>query len=329
MERPYVADSFAWHPDQPGLAKGACMATRPHDRPSVPPFLGIVTGIAAVSSASIFIRYAQREAPSLVIAAARLTLASLILAPMALARYRPEYRRLTRLDGGLAILSGFFLALHFAAWISSLEYTTVASSTVLVSTSPLFVAIASWLLLRENIGPAVIVGLVVVLVGSVIIGLSDAGKAGSTLRNALLGDVLAFAGAITVAGYLLVGRRLRAKLSLVPYIAVVYGTAAVVMLGLVGFARQTFASYSPATYGWLLLLALVPQLIGHSSFNWALAHLPATYVSVATLGEPIGSTILAYFILRETPTPIKIMGAVMILVGIVIASQNQSAEANS
>ena len=304
------------------------MATRPHERPSVPPLLGIATGIAAVSSASIFIRYAQREAPSLVIAAARLTLASLILAPMALTRYRSEYRRLTRLEGWLAILSGFFLALHFATWISSLEYTTVASSTVLVSTSPLFVAVASWLFLREKIGRAVVVGLVVALAGSAIIGLSDAGKAGSTLQSALLGDALAFAGAVTVAGYLLIGRRLRARLSLVPYIAVVYGSAAIVMLGLVGFARQTLVGYTPATYGWLVLLALVPQLIGHSSFNWALAHLPATFVSVATLGEPIGSTLLAYLILGEAPTPVKIIGAVMILVGIAVASRNPSAPAS-
>ncbi len=298
-------------------------------RPPLPPIVGIATGIAAVSSASIFIRYAQREAPSLVIAAARLALASLILAPIAWARYRAEYRRLTRLDGWLVVLSGVFLALHFATWISSLEYTTVASSTVLVSTSPLFVAIASWLLLREKIGRAVIVGLVVALVGSVIIGLSDAGKAGGGTRNALLGDALAFAGAVTVAGYLLIGRRLRAKLSLVPYIAAVYGTAAGVMLGLVGLARQTFAGYTPATYGWLLLLALVPQLIGHSSFNWALAHLPATFVSVATLGEPIGSTFLAYIILGEAPALVKLMGAMLILVGIAVASQNPLAPANS
>jgi drug/metabolite transporter (DMT)-like permease len=167
------------------------------------------------------------------------------------------------------------------------------------------------------------------LVGSVIIGLSDAGKAGGGMRNALLGDVLAFAGAVTVAGYLLIGRRVRAKLSLVPYIAAVYGAAAVVMLGLVGLARQTFAGYTPATYGWLLLLALVPQLIGHSSFNWALAHLPATFVSVATLGEPIGSTSLAYIILGEAPTPVKLMGAVLILVGIAVASQSPPAPANS
>ena len=305
------------------------MATRRQTGPSVPPIVGIATGIVAVSSASIFIRYAQREAPSLVIAATRLALASLILAPIAWARYRAEYRCLTRLDAWLLVFSGVFLALHFATWISSLEYTSIASSTVLVSTSPLFVAVASWLLLREKVGRAVILGLIVALVGSVIIGLSDAGKAGGGTRNALLGDVLAFAGAVTVAGYLLIGRRVRAQLSLVPYIAAVYGTAAVVMLGLVGLARQTFAGYTPATYGWLLLLALVPQLIGHSSFNWALAHLPATFVSVATLGEPIGSTLLAYIILGEAPGLVKLMGAVLILVGIAVASQNPSAPANS
>ena len=287
-------------------------------RPSVSPIVGIVIGIAAVSSASILIRFAQREAPSLVIAAARLTLASLILVPLAWTRYRGEYHRLTRRDAWLVILSGIFLALHFATWISSLGYTTVASSTVLVSTSPLFVAIMAWLFLREKIGPAVIAGLAVTLAGSIIIALND--RTGA-MHNALLGDLLAFAGAVAVAGYLLIGRRLRARLSLIPYIAAVYGTAAVVLLAMVLVTRERAVGYSPVTYLWLLLLALVPQLLGHSSFNWALAHLPATFVAVATLGEPIGSTILAYIILGEMPALIKILGAVLILVGIVVAWQ--------
>jgi drug/metabolite transporter (DMT)-like permease len=287
-------------------------------RPAVPPIVGIVIGIAAVSSASILIRFAQREAPSLVIAAGRLTLASLALGPLALTHYRAEYRQLTRGDWRLAVLSGVFLALHFATWISSLEYTTVASSTVLVSASPLFVAMGGWLFLREKIGRAVSIGLVLTLVGSVIIGLSDRGGA---TRNALLGDALALSGAVTVAGYLLIGRKLRAQLSLVPYVAVVYGTASVVLVLMAAAARQSFAGYSPVIYLWILLLAVGPQLVGHSSYNWALAHLPATFVSVATLGEPIGSTILAYFILQETPTVVKLVGAVLILIGIVVTSK--------
>jgi drug/metabolite transporter (DMT)-like permease len=292
----------------------------------VSPVVGLVIGLAAVSSSSILIRLAQRQAPSLVIAALRLTIASLILAPIALTRYRAAYRRLTRRDWGLAVASGILLALHFAAWFSSLEYTTVVSSIMLVSASPLFVALGSWLFLRERIGPGVILGLIITLVGSAIVGLSDRG---GVMRNALLGDLLAFAGAVTVAGYLLIGRRLRGKLPLVPYIAVVYGTAAVALVLMVGAARQSFIGYAPITYLWILLLALGPQLLGHSSYNWALAHLPATFVSVAILGEPIGSTILAFIILNETPTPVKLAGAALILIGIVISLQGQAAQANS
>jgi drug/metabolite transporter (DMT)-like permease len=162
------------------------------------------------------------------------------------------------------------------------------------------------------------------MIGGVIVGLSDTS---GTARNTLMGDALALAGAITVAGYWLVGRRLRTKISVVPYIAVVYGVAAITLLTMAGVARQTFVGYSPIIYLWFLLLALVPQLLGHSSFNWALAHLPATFVAVATLGEPIGSSILALFILKETPTVVKIAGVLLILVGIVIASQRTTSSA--
>jgi drug/metabolite transporter (DMT)-like permease len=302
------------------------MTTRRHDRPSIPPIAGVVVGLAAASSASIMIRFAQRDAPSLVIAAGRLVIASLILAPVAWARYRDEYKKLAPGDGWLALLSGVLLALHFATWISSLEYTTVASSTVLVSTSPLFVAVASWLLLREKIGRAVFIGLTVALIGSVIIGISDAGatSAAHAARHPLLGDALAVTGAVAVAGYLLIGRRLRARLAVVPYIAVVYSVAALVLIVMAAVARQSFTGYSPATYGWIIALALGPQLLGHSAFNWALAHLPATFVSIATLGEPIGSALLAYVIFGEAPTPVKLIGAAMILAGIVVASQTDS-----
>jgi len=291
-----------------------------HHHPSIAPIVGILIGLAAVSSASILIRFAQHQAPSLVIAAARLTLASCILAPLTLIRYRVEYRRLTRQDWWLAALSGVCLALHFATWISSLEYTTVASSVVLVSTSPLFVAVASWLLLHERIERTVTAGLVVAVIGGAIIGLSDTG---GQARNALLGDLLALSGAVAVAGYWLIGRKLRAKLPVVPYIAIVYGTAAVTLVLMAGAAGQTFIGYSSITYLCFLLLALGPQLVGHSSFNWALAHLPTTFVAVTTLGEPIGSTILAYIILGEVPAPIKIVGAILILSGILIASRNR------
>ena len=282
----------------------------------------LAIGIIAVSTASIFIRYAQSEASSLVVATYRLVIASLVLVPVAWQSRRGELRNLRTPEWGLAAVSGVFLALHFAAWVTSLEYTSVASSVVLVSTSPVWVSLAAWILLRERLRRPVVFGLVLAVSGSLVVGLSDtAQKPGS---SPLLGNALALTGALMVAGYWLIGRRLRQNMSLTAYVAVVYGSAAVLLLMMTGAARLPLTGYQPIVYVWLLLLGLVPQLIGHSSFNWALARLPATFVTVATLGEPIGSTTLAYFLLGETPTLLKIFGATLIFVGIVLTLRHQA-----
>ncbi len=304
-------------------------------RPAVPPILAIVFGILAVSTASIFIRYAQVEAPSLVIAASRLTIATLVLAPVAITRHREELAALTRRELGLALLSGFFLAVHFATWITSLEYTTVSSSVVLVSTSPLWVALLAPFTTKEPLARVVLAGMGLALVGGVIVGLSDtcswgdSGLACPALADfmrgeAFFGDLLALAGALSVAGYLLIGHRLRAGMSLISYITLVYGMAALVLVAILIGSGLTLWGYSPQTYVWLLLLALVPQLLGHSTFNWALGYLSTAYVSITLLGEPIGSTALAYFLLQETPTPLKLAGAALILAGIYIASRGET-----
>lgn len=299
----------------------------------------LLLAILAVSTASIFIRFAQSEAPSLVIAAVRLTLASLILAPIALLRHRGELASLTRREWMLALVSGFFLSIHFAAWITSLEYTTVASSVVLVSTGPLWVALLSPLFLRETPSRWVWIGMGLALLGGLIVGISDSCKitlSGATAGNegegcppladllagsAFYGNFLALVGAWTVAGYLLIGRRLRAKMSLVPYIFIVYGAAALALIGYMLFAKQTPFGFSPVIYLWMLALALIPQLIGHSTYNWALRYIPASLVSITTLGEPIGSAILAYFILNETPSALTIGGGVLILAGIYLSTK--------
>ena len=125
------------------------------------------------------------------------------------------------------------------------------------------------------------------------------------------------------AGYMMIGRRLRPGLSLVSYVFVVYGVAALVLLGLVGLTGQSLTGYAPITYFWFSALAIIPQLIGHSSLNWALRYLPASFVSVSLLGEPIGSVILAFIFLAESPTALELAGGVLILVGIFLASRNQ------
>ena len=291
----------------------------------------LFTAILAVSTASIFIRFAQTDAPSLVIAALRLIFASLALAPVALTRHRAELAALTRRQLLLGLLSGLFLAVHFATWISSLEYTTVASSVVFVSTGPLWVALLSPFFLREPLTRPVVIGMSLALVGGIVIGLADACSWNNGLvcpsmnqilhGRMLFGNFLALVGAWMVAGYLMIGRKLRAGISLVPYIFLVYGMAAVCLLIIVLFARESLFGYHRLTYVWILLLALVPQLIGHSTYNWALAYLSAAFVAVMTLGEPIGSSILAYFILQEAPTITVIAGGVLILIGIYLSTR--------
>lgn len=296
--------------------------------------LALFAAILAVSTASIFIRFAQADAPSLVIAALRLTFATLLLSPIALTRHRDELKRLTRSEIILGIISGIFLAAHFATWITSLEYTSVASSVVFVSTGPLWVALLSPLLLNERLTRAAVLGLLVAIIGGTMIGLSDACVCDRGLRcpdlsqvlqgRAVWGNFLALIGAWTVSGYLIIGRKLRAGMSLIPYIFLVYGIAAVTLNITMFVAGQAPFGYPAQTYAWIVLLAVFPQLIGHSTYNWALRYLPAAFVAVTTLGEPIGSAILALFILQETPTAVVIAGGILILIGIYLASRNQT-----
>lgn len=286
-------------------------------RPIVPASLILVLGVLAVSTASTFIRLAQADIPSLAVAAWRLTLASIILAPVTLATCRAELRSLSRREWLLALAGGVVLALHFAAWITSLAMTSVAASVVLVTTSPLFVGLITFLFFHEPMSPRLWAGMALALVGSVIIGVDDVGLG----THRLMGDVLALLGALAAAGYFLIGRQLRARLSLLAYVFPVYATAAVVLMLVSLLSGISLTGYGASTWGWLLLLALIPQIIGHSSLNWALRHLPVTYVSLSVLAEPIGSTLLAWWVLSEPPTWAAVLGGALILVGLLIAGR--------
>jgi drug/metabolite transporter (DMT)-like permease len=281
-------------------------------------------GIVAVSLASILIRFAQGAGmDTLSIAAWRLILASLFLLPYAWATRRPEIRTLSRRDLGLLAASGIFLGLHFATWIASLGYTSVASSVVLVSMGPVFVGIGSWLFLRERPSLLLALGIVLAAVGSVVISWGDFGQG----QDQLLGDMLALTGAIMVAGYLMIGRKVRGHLSLATYIALVYGVATLTLIAIAAVTRQPMFSYQPAAYAWVLALALGPQIVGHSTLNWALRYLSATFVAIVTLAEPIGSGILAYLLLGEPITLSTALGGTLVLAGIYIASRAELAAA--
>lgn len=304
----------------------------PAGRPQVPPAAALALAVCAASTASLFIRYAQAYAPSLSIAAWRLSLATAVLIPVAWARHRHELRRISGMDRMLIAVSGVCLAVHFATWITSLAYTSVASSVVLVSMAPLFVALLSPLLLRERVSVPVAAGIVFAFAGTLVIAVQDACAApGGGLAcpaaemllsgQAIRGDLLALAGAATIAGYMLIGRRLRARLALIPYITLSYGCAAVSLVLFAVFARQPLTGFAAPAYGWFALLALVPQLIAHSTYNWALKWVPAAFVLISLLGEPVGSTALALLFLGETPSGLKLAGAALILTGLVLATR--------
>lgn len=295
-------------------------------------YLVLIVGVFAISSSAIFIRLAQdAEVPSLVIASWRTLLASLFLLPFALARRRQELAHMRGGDWRLALLAGVLLGLHFATWISSLAFTTITSSTVLVATAPLWVGLASPFLLGESLSRGLKVGILLALLGTLVIGLGDLlqvvdGRIAFNLARddasqPLLGNLLALAGGFTAAGYLLIGRRLRQSLSLLSYTAVVYGMAAITLLVLALASGVSLFGYSPTAYLLFLAMALFPQLIGHSSFNWALSFLPAAFVSVATISEPVGATILAIMLFGELPGPLVVVGSMLILAGVLRATR--------
>lgn len=288
------------------------------------PYAALAIGLAAVSSGSSFIRLAQNDgAPSFGIAAWRLGVAALILTPLALTRYRAEVRGVTSTQLLLSVGAGAFLAVHFATWITSLAYTSVINSVTLVDLSPVIVALASPLLLGERLGRNMWIGLGLALLGSAIISFAGGTGTAPVHDAPLLGDGLALVGALGWAGYVLIGRRVRASVSLVPYIWLTYTSAAVFLAALCLFTRTDISGLPPSAYVWMMLLALLPQLIGHSSYNYALGYLSATFVSLISLGEPIGSAILAFFLFQERPGGLQLVGAAFILVALWLAGQTQ------
>lgn len=302
-----------------------------HPIPGWKYYSGLSFGILFVSTASILIRFSQTEVPSIVIAAYRLSIATLILGILIAIKRINLSSYYDKHNIWLAILSGLFLALHFSAWITSLEYTSVASSVVLVTTTPIWVAIFSRVILKEKVTKNVFWGLFFALIGMVIVSFSDVcflndGRISCNFESnfltgeSLLGNLLALIGAFMAAGYMMTGRKLRKTVPNLPYTFVVYGSAAIVVDILVLLTGVQLASFSANTYIWLVALAIIPQLLGHSLFNWALEFLPASVVSIALLGEPVGTIILAFIFLREVPTLIEALGACLILAGIIVAS---------
>jgi len=274
---------------------------------------GLGVGVVVLSFASIIIRVTP--APSMVIAAGRLAVATLVLTPFYWTRFPARRAELKGMPILPLLVSGILLATHFAFWIESLNRTSVASSVVLVAMNPIFATALSPLILRERVSRRIALAVVLGVVGAIVVAGPQLGSSAVTS-----GNLLALAGAACAAGYLMAGRRVRPRLPLVSYIYIVYGVAALLLLAVVFVGKQPLPGHKWQAYLFIGLLGLGPQLIGHTSFNWALRYVPAPTVAMAVLGEPVGTTILAWLILRQAPTAFEAIGGAVICAGIYLAA---------
>jgi len=271
----------------------------------------VAMAIVVVSFAAILIRLCT--VPTAIIAAYRLGFSSLILLPFFVWKGRGCGVGLRQV--GLCSVAGVFLALHFLFWIESLKLTTVANSVMLVTTSPVFAAVFAWAVLRERIGRKTLIAIALCIVGSLIIGKGGVDPGSENLR----GNIFAVLGAAAFGAQFVIARSLRQTMGFLEYVFITYTAAAIILVGFALFRGHTFTGFEPVNYLWLLLLALGPQVFGHSTLNWALKYLPAPKVAVSVLGEPIGAAILAWVFFSEVPGYGLFVGGVLILYGVYLA----------
>ena len=276
------------------------------------PYIALAFGLVAVSSASVLVKLS--DAPSSIIAAYRIFFTVVILGIPTLMYKREELKKITKRELRFSFLSGTFLAFHFITWFESLKYTSVASSVVLVTLQPVFAMLGTYLFFKERVPLLGIFGALLAFSGSVVIGWGDFRIGGM----ALYGDILALIGALFVTGYWLVGQSLRKTLSLLPYTFLVYGASAIVLFGYNIILGIELFGYGVEHWIIFIALAIIPTVFGHTVFNWALKYVSTTTVSVTILGEPIGATILAYYVLNEMITKTQLLGGAVILIGIFI-----------
>ena len=284
-----------------------------------PPLAALAVAILAVSTSAVLVRWS--EAPSVVLAFYRVLLTTLLVAPFLLTRYAGDFAAFRRRDFLVATLTGAALALHFAAYFESLAWTSVAASVTLVQSQPLFVAVGAALVLSERIGTRKAVGIAVAILG---MGAMSAAEflSGSAVAGArpLYGNSLAVLGALMAAVYVLVGRSLRQRVALVPYVIVVYTACTITLLVVALADGQQLTGYDQREWLIFLALAVGPGLFGHTVVNWALEHVESSVVSVSLLGEPVGATVLALAFLGESPGLTTVLGGVVVLFGIYVTS---------
>ncbi|WP_062350572.1 DMT family transporter [Bacillus kwashiorkori] len=282
------------------------------EKPPINPYILIFIGVISVSTSAIFVKLSS--APAGVIAFYRLFLSALMLLPFFLTKHRKELKSISSKDYILMTVAGIFLAFHFILWFESLHYTSVASSTVLVTLQPLFAFIGTYIIYKEKITAKMIISGIVAITGSVIISWGDF----NVSKIALWGDILALVACALITGYLLFGQTVRKRVTLVTYTFLVYLISAITLFFYVIVNNETLFPYPSIEWLYFFLLALLPTLLGHSLFNWSLKWISTNAISMAILFEPVGATILAYYFLEEKIVWTQIIGGTIVLFGLTI-----------
>lgn len=282
------------------------------EKPKIHPYIPIFIGVISVSLSAIFVKLANAEAG--VIAFYRMLFSVLIMAPLFFWKYTNEIKELRIRDWLFSSVAGIFLAFHFILWFESLNYTSVASSTVLVTLQPLFAFVGTYFFFKENITLKTILAGVIAIVGSILISWGDFKLSGT----AFYGDMLALVACALVTAYFLFGQDVRKRLSLVTYTMVVYAVSTITLFIYVLIKGESFGPYPTMDWIWFILLAIVPNLLGHTLFNWSIKYVSTNVVSIAILFEPIGAAILALLIFKEYLIATQIIGGFIVIVGILL-----------
>lgn len=282
------------------------------DSPKINPYAVLVIGVFFVSTSAILVKLS--EADSGVIAFYRLLFTVLLMLPLFLFKYTGELKVVSKRDWVFSFIAGIFLAFHFILWFESLNYTSVASSTVLVTLQPLFAFAGTYFIFKERFTVGALMGGGVAIAGSFIIGWGDFQVSG----QALYGDFLALAACALITGYLLFGQVIRKRMSLITYTFIVYFNCTVVLFFYVLIKREAFYPYPAKEWIYFFLLAVLSNLLGHTLFNWSIKYISTSAVSMAILLEPIGASILAWWLLKERLMTAQIVGGAVVLTGLLL-----------
>nr|WP_295972617.1 DMT family transporter [uncultured Bacillus sp.] len=283
-----------------------------NETPRINPYFALIIGVISISTSAVLVKAAS--APSGVVAFYRLFFTVLFMLPVFLYKYVGELRHITKKDWFYSIISGVFLAMHFILWFESLNYTSIASSTVLVTIQPLFSFIGSYFFFKERFSGKAIISCALAILGSVMISWSDFRLSGI----ALYGDVLALTACVLITAYMMFGQAVRQRLSLITYTFVVYAISTAVLFVYVVAVGEPLYPYSASTWIYYILLAIFPTLLGHSIFNWSLKWISAATVSMAILFEPFGAAVLAYYFFEEKIIWTQALGGFIVIGGIML-----------